>query len=147
MKGEQAEYTIALRNAFMFPPKKRIRKALNVIIRFAEKHARAKEIKISTEVNEYLHENSKNLPRKVNAILLKEENKITVFLQEGTQLKTYKENKEKTKKETEKKKKEEKGKEKKEDTGEDKEQKEKLEDKKEKEKAGHASSIKRKTNK
>src|SRR3989338_3926583 len=147
MKGEQAEYTIALRNAFMFTPKKRIRKALNVIIRFAEKHARAKEIKISTEVNEYLHENSKNLPRKVNAILLKEENKITVFLQEGTQLKTYKENKEKTKKETEKKKKEEKGKEKKEDTGEDKEQKEKLEDKKEKEKAGHASSIKRKTNK
>ena len=112
MKGEQAEYVIGLRNAFMFPPKKRIRKALNVINRFVKKHTRAKEISISNKVNEYLHENSKNIPRRVNATLLKDGDKVTVFLQNGKALKIYTAAIEKAKKEKETKKKEKDGKEK-----------------------------------
>jgi len=41
MKGDKAEYTIGLQRAFLFPPKKRVRKALNEIKRFVKKHARA----------------------------------------------------------------------------------------------------------
>ncbi|MCR4335913.1 MAG: 60S ribosomal protein L31 [archaeon] len=145
MKGEQAEYTIGLRNAFMFPPKKRIRKALNVINRFVKKHTRAKETNISNEVNEELHKNSKNIPRRVNVVLLKENDKVTVFLQNGKQLKAYLEQKakDKKKKETEKKPKEDK-KETKKEAEEDQEKKEKLEEKKAKETVAKAIEMKRK---
>ncbi|MFH1391290.1 MAG: hypothetical protein ABIH20_03190 [Candidatus Diapherotrites archaeon] len=146
MKGEQAEYTIGLRNAFMFPPKKRIRKALNVITRFVKKHTRAKETNISNEINEELHKNSKNIPRRVNVVLLKENDKVTVFLQEGKQLKVYLEEKAKNKKkkDEDKKKKESKKEEKKETKEEDQGKKEKLEEKKAKETAAKAVEMKRK---
>ncbi|MAG18319.1 MAG: hypothetical protein CL944_02495 [Candidatus Diapherotrites archaeon] len=145
MKGEQAEYTIGLRNAFMFPPKKRIRKALNVINRFVKKHTRAKQTNISNEVNEELHKNSKNIPRRVKTILLKENDKVTVFLQEGKQLKVYLEQKEKAKKkkDAEKKAKDSK-KETKKEVEADQEKKEKLEEKKAKETAAKAVEMKRK---
>lgn len=145
MKGNEAEYTIGLRTAFLFPPKKRIRKALNVIKRFVKKHTRAEEILVSNEVNEFLHKNSKNIPRKVKTILLKHEKTINVYLQDGTQLKAYREAQEKEKKEKTKKKEEkEKAKEAKAAPAETEENKEKLEEKKAKEKAAKASEMKRK---
>ena len=145
MKGEQAEYTIGLRNAFMFPPKKRIRKALNVINRFVKKHTRAEQTNISNEVNEELHKNSKNIPRRVNVVLLKENDKVTVFLQEGKQLKIYLEQKSKDKKKKDEDKKSKDKKESKKETKEaDQEKKEKLEEKKAKETAAKAVEMKRK---
>jgi ribosomal protein L31E len=143
MKGEQANYNISLAKAFLYPPKKRIIKAIGVIKKFAKKHTRAKTINISNEVNEYLHKNSKNLPRKVNAILLKENDKITIFMQNGKELKTYLK-----KREEEKKKKEEKKEEQKKEKSEKEEtDKIKLEEKKKKEEAAEAAQMKRKTNK
>jgi len=142
MKGTQAEYVINLGNAFMFPPKKRIRKALNVIHRFVKKHTRSKETLISNEVNNYLHANSKNIPRKVEAILLKEDEKVIVFIQNGKELKTYLKKREQEKKKKEEKKK---TKEAKKEDPKDKENKEKLEEKKEREKSAKASEIKRKS--
>lgn len=143
MKGNEAEYTIGLKTAFLFPPKKRIRKALNVINRFVKKHSRAEKILVSNEVNEFLHKNSKNIPRKVKAILLKREKTVTVYLQNGKQLKAYKESQEKENKEKAKKK-EEKDKAKAAATEEVAGQKEKLEEKKAKEKAAKAAEMKRK---
>ena len=160
MKGNEAEYTIGLKTAFLFPPKKRIRKALNVINRFVKKHSRAEKILVSNEVNEFLHKNSKNIPRRVKTILLKREKTVTVYLQNGKQLKAYKESQEKEKKEKTKKKEavkgspvadtrkgegeKEKAKEAKAAPVEVTEQKEKLEEKKAKEKAAKASEMKRK---
>lgn len=147
MKGNEAEYTIGLKTAFLFPPKKRIRKALNVINRFVKKHSRAEKILVSNEVNEFLHKNSKNIPRRVKAILLKREKTVTVYLQNGKQLKAYKESQEKEKA---KKKEAAKGspegeKDKaKAATEEVAGQKERLEEKKAKEKAAKAAEMKRK---
>ena len=86
------------------------------------------------KVNRLLQENSRNIPRKINAVLVKSGKKVTVYLSGGKQLKEdrKREAEEKEKKKKEQKEKEEKEKPKKE---EETEQKEKLQDKKEKEKA------------
>jgi len=144
MKGEQAEYRINLTNAFMFPPKKRIRKALNEILKFSKKHTRAKETLVSNEVNNYLHKNSKNIPRKVDAILLKEGDKTRVFLKDGKELKVFLDHMAKAKKQKEEKKKAKESKKEGKGAEEEKEKKEKLEEKKAKEEAQKASDIKRK---
>ena len=89
MKGEKADYTISLEKAFMFPVTKRVRKALNEIRNFCSKHARAKETAISNEVNEFIHKNSKNIPRRIKAVLLKENERVVVFLQGGKELPLY----------------------------------------------------------
>src|SRR3989338_7499293 len=116
MKGEKAEYTINLTKAFMFPVTKRVRKALNEIKAFVRKHTRSKEISISNEVNEYIHKNSKNIPRYLKAVLLKDGPRIAVFLQGGKQLEAYQKKKiEEKKKKEEKKSKAEKKEEKKEE--------------------------------
>lgn len=146
MKGEQAEYNIGLAKAFIYQPKKRIVKAINVIKSFVKKHTRAKEVLISNEVNHFLHRNSKNLPRKVNAVFLKENNSVRVFLQKGKDLESYLKNRDAEKKKKEEKRKE--AKEEKKETAEEKEKKQsdekKLEEKKEMEKAAQAAEMKRK---
>lgn len=145
MKGEQASYNIPLAKAFLYQPRKRIIKALNVIKRFAAKHTRAKTILIANEVNEYLHANSKNIPRKVNAVFLKEAEKVTVFLQKGKGIEAYLKKREAEKKKKEEKKKEEKKEEPKEEKTES--DKAKLEEKKKKEEAAEAAQMKRKASK
>ncbi|HLC92158.1 MAG TPA: hypothetical protein VJH23_00460 [archaeon] len=143
MKSEQANYVIPLDKAFSFPPKKRVTKALAVVKAFVKKHTRFNELSVSMEVNEFLHLHSKNIPKRIDATLLKDGGKIIVFMREGKQLAQYQ-----TKKEAEKKKKEQKKEEKK-DSKEKKEEaeekKQKLEDKKEKEDAAKAAGIKRGT--
>ena len=149
VKGDKAEYVIPLNRAFMFPQKKRIRKALNEIKRFVKKHTHSSIISVSNEVNEFLHKNSKNIPRRVRATLYREGGKVGVFLEKGKALEAYikkKGDEQKKKRRAEKEKPAEKGAEEKaaekEKTGEEKE---KLEQKKEKEKAARAAEIKRKT--
>ncbi|MCR4368883.1 MAG: 60S ribosomal protein L31 [archaeon] len=144
MKGEQANYVIPLRDVFDAQPKKRIRKALTEIQRFAKKHTRAKEIAISNEVNEKLHAHSKNIPRRINATLRKEETRVIVFLEGGKELAQFLAKKDATKK----KKKDEEAKKKetkKEDAEKTEDDKKKLEEKKAREDAARASEIKRKT--
>ena len=144
MKGEQADYVIPLDKAFYFPPKKRITKALAVVKAFVAKHTRHKDTMISMEVNEFLHLHSKNIPKKIDATLLKEGGKIIVFLKGGKGLEEHR------KKEAEKKKKDKKEEKKakeepKKDKEAEEEKRQKLEDKKEKEEAEKAAGIKRKT--
>ena len=146
MKGEKAEYKINLPKAFMFPVTKRVRKALSEIKAFVKKHARVKDTAISNEVNEFIHKNSKNIPRGINAVLLKEDKRVIVFLQGGKQLDAYT-----AKKAQEKKKKEEKkaakesqnAKESKDSAEADDEKKRRLEEKKTKEDASKALEHKR----
>ncbi len=106
MKGEKAEYYISFEKAFMFPRPKRVRKALGEIRKFAAKHTRASVISISSEVNELVHRNSKNIPRGIKAVLYREDGKVSVFLREGTGMEAYirKRAEEKKKTEAEKKK-------------------------------------------
>ena len=148
MKGEKANYHITLVKAFYYPRKRWIRKALNEIKRLVQKHTRAKEISISQEVNELLHKNSKNIPRRIQATLLKESEKVTVFLEKGKQIDSYIKKREADKKKAKEKKDEKETKEeKKEQAEKDEEQKKRLEEKKLKEDAAKASDIKRKTGK
>jgi ribosomal protein L31E len=146
MKGNEAEYIISLRKAFDKPPIKRPKAALNEIKKFIKKHTRIENVLISNEVNEFIFKNSKNIPRKLNIVLLKQKNKIKVYLKGSKKLEEDKKAAEKAK-ETKKLKKTETKKETKENTKE-KETKEKhekeLKEKKQKEKAAEAVSIKRK---
>ncbi len=89
MKGDKAEYYISFEKAFMFPRPKRVRKALCAIRDFAAKHTRAKDISISNEVNEFVHKNSRNIPRGIGALLYREDGKVRVFLQKGSGLDAY----------------------------------------------------------
>ncbi|MBI5554140.1 MAG: hypothetical protein HY917_05380 [Candidatus Diapherotrites archaeon] len=150
MKGNEAEYVIPLRDAFRAPPLKRVRKANLAIHRFVFKHTRQKNVTIMPEVNEFIHLHSKNIPRRISAVLVAEEGKIKVFLAGGKQL--AEEKKKKTESEKKKKaaakEKDAKPEEKKaEPTPEEKEKQEKLKEKKAKELAASAVSHKRKTDK
>src|SRR3989344_4187316 len=113
MKGEQADYIIPLRDAFKFPKPKRMIKTLGVIRRFAFKHTRKRDVLIAKEVNEFLHLHSKNIPRRVDSVILIEGEKARIFLREGKELAEFKKKLDEKKKAKEKKteKKEEKGKE------------------------------------
>ncbi|MFH1588031.1 MAG: hypothetical protein ABIA76_01695 [Candidatus Diapherotrites archaeon] len=153
MKGNQAEYVISLVGVFKHPPLKRIKRALNEIKRFVRKHTRIEDVLIDTEVNEFLHKNSKNIPRKVNATLVKAENKIIVYLSNSKRIEEDKKKREERKKEKSKEDKEkkkpkketkEKAKEKTEEEKKEAEHKKKLEEKKQAEKAADAVEHKRK---
>src|SRR3989344_2904667 len=145
MKGEQANYVIGLEKAFLFPPKTRVKKAITQIRKFVKKHTRMQNFALSNEVNEYLHKHSKNIPKKIPATLLREPNRIVIFLQNGKALPEYiKKNAEKKKEQKESKKEEKKDKAEK--TPENDTEK-KLEEKKAKEDAAKAADIKRKTGK
>ena len=86
MKGEQAEYIIPLRDAFKFPKPKRIIKTLGVIKRFAFKHTRKRDVLIAKEVNEFIHLHSKNIPRRIDSIILIDGENARIFLREGKEL-------------------------------------------------------------
>ncbi len=143
MKQDQFETVIPLRKVFEFPKTKRTRKAINEIKAFTQKHAKNVEVQISAEVNRHIQLNSRRIPRKINAVLVKKDNKVKVYLQGGKELK---EDQKMDAQEKEKKKKEEKDSkktdEKKETAKEQEDQKEKLEDKREKEKAAKSLEMK-----
>src|SRR3989344_2533445 len=103
MKGEQAEYIIPLRDAFKFPKPKRIIKTLGVIKRFAFKHTRKRDVLIAREVNEFIHLHSKNIPRRIDSIILLEGEKARIFLREGKELAEFKKKLDEKKKAKEKK--------------------------------------------
>jgi len=150
MKGEQAEYIIPLRDAFKFPKPKRIIKTLGVIKRFAFKHTRKRDVLIAKEVNEFIHLHSKNIPRRIDSIILIDGENARIFLREGKELAEFRKKLDEKKKAKEKKaeKKEEKGKEeKKAESEEDKELERKRQEKKAKEEAAMKTDIKRKTGK
>lgn len=159
MKGEEALYSFNIRKAKMFPKRERITKALGFLKKQVFKHSRDKNPTLATEVNEFLHAHSKNVPEKINVVLRKKDDNVTVFLQGGKQLELVKKKEaEEKKKKAEKKEKDEKEKSKK-DKGEEKseskmteeeklaeaEKERKLADKREKEQAGAALEVKRKT--
>lgn len=146
MKGEKAEYTISLEKAFMFPGTKRLKKALAQIRKFVHKHARPKKVAISNEVSEFIHKQSRNIPRKLKVVLYKEATRVVVFLQNSKEFDSYiKKKAEARKKEAKGKEKEEKksAEEKKEEAKAEEEQKKLLEEKRMKEEAGKAIEIKR----
>ncbi|MEM4257242.1 MAG: hypothetical protein QXU92_00690 [Candidatus Diapherotrites archaeon] len=144
MKGEIAEYTINLAKAFLYQQKKRQTKANKVIKDFVKKHTRAKQIKITNEVNQEINKNSLNIPRKIKVKILKEGETARIFLAKGKELENYLKNKEKNEQKTKEKeqKQEEKTTTKTENT--EKEEKQKLEEKREIEKTAEAIEKKRK---
>ena len=148
MKGEQAEYIIPLRDAFKFPKPKRIIKTLGVIKRFVFKHTRKREVFIAKEVNEFLHKHSKNIPRRIDSVIVIDGENARVFLREGKELEEFKKKLAEKKKAKEKKSEKKEGKDKEEKKAESEEEKElerKKEEKKIKEEAAMKTDIKRKT--
>ncbi len=144
MKGDEAEYIIPLRKAFTQPKGKRIRKALNIIRAFAEKHTRIEKVVLTKDLNEFLLKESKNIPRKVEVLFKKDGERLIIFLKGSREIEEFKKKKAEEEKAKEKKKgkKEEKTKEEKE-AEEEKERKK--EEKKVREKAAEKADIKRKT--
>lgn len=140
MKGEEVEYAIPLRAVFLQPKTKRLRKALNEIRAFTFKHTRINNVAITSDLNSFLNKNSRNIPRKIDAVLRKDGERILVYLKGSKQLEEDKKEKEEAKKEKEKE--EKKGVEKGKEVEEEKERKK--EEKKEKERAAERSAMKRK---
>ncbi|VVB99387.1 Uncharacterised protein [uncultured archaeon] len=157
MKGDKVGYSIDLRNAFKFTALKRPRKALSEIKAFVNKHARPKEIRISNEVNGFIFKHSKNIPRRIEAVLYREGSTVSVFLQGGKEMDAYikmraeekkrkepkKEKKEASKEEKAENGKQESGKVPEGEAAEDAEKKRLLEEKRIKEEAGKALEHKR----
>ncbi len=139
MKGNEAEYVIPLTDTIRQHTLKKARRAIVAVKRFVYKHARIKDVSISNEINEFVWSRSKNIPRKINAILLKDGEKVYVYLKGGKGLEEHKkkaaaEKKEKASKEKAKEA-EKKAEEKKEKTAEEKQQEKLAEEKKAREKA------------
>ena len=86
MKGEKAEYTIPLAFVFSQPRTKRLRKLVAEVRRFAKKHTRTDKISVAMEVNEYLNKNASKLPRRIDTVFIKKDDKIFVYLKDGKQL-------------------------------------------------------------
>jgi ribosomal protein L31E len=147
MKGNEAEYVVPLRDVFNSPKGKRARRTIAEIKKFVWKHARSEDVRITTDVNQYLNKNSWHIPRKISVVLVKDKEKVSVYLKGSKQLEMDKKKaseKEKARKAKEDAKKaKEAAKEKKEESAEDEEQKKKLEEKREKEKAAAALERKR----
>jgi len=149
MKGEQADYIIPLRDAFKFPKPKRMIKTLGVIRRFAFKHTRKRDVLIAREVNEFLHLHSKNIPRRVDSVIVLDGEKARIFLREGKELGKFRKMQADKKKAKDKKKEEKAAKEDKEEKKAEKEEEKELvrkrEEKRIKEEAAMKTDIKRKT--
>ena len=147
MDGNTAEYVVPLREVYNSPKGKRARRAINEIKRFVWKHARSKDVRITTDVNKKITENSNAIPRRIDVILVKDKDVVSVYLKGSKQLEQEKKkasDREKAKKAREDAKKaKEAAKEKKENTEEEEEQKKKLEEKREKERASAALERKR----
>lgn len=86
MKGDKAEYIIPLGGMFNQPRTKRCRKLVMEVKRFVLKHAKVKNVSISRELNEFLGKNSSALPRKIDAVLVKRNDAVVVYLKKGKQL-------------------------------------------------------------
>lgn len=89
MKGDKAEYVIPLRQAFNTPRTRRADKAIFLIREFVKKHTRVpeKDIAISNEVNQLVWKQSRtNIPRKIDAVLKREDKRIFVFLKNGKEM-------------------------------------------------------------
>ncbi len=140
MKQNEVEMVISLKKAFLYPKTKRVRKAINEIKAFVLKNEKNSNPSISPEVSELLTKNSKNIPRKINAILVREEKNVRVYLKDSKQLEQDKKKKQEEKKGKEKK--EKKDKEEK-DSKQDADQKQKLEEKKQKEAAAKSAEMKK----
>lgn len=146
MKQEQFETIISLRKVFLQPTTKRVKKAIKEIKKFVLKHEKNSVPIISNEVNHKILSHSKNIPRKINAVLVKNKEKVTVYLKDGKQLaedrkKAAEEAKAKEKKEKEQKKEEKT--EEKEKEEKDKQEKEKLDQKRQREKATKSAELKK----
>jgi len=150
MKGEESSYVIPLRKVFNAPKTKRARRAVQEVRNFSKRHAKAKEVIVTEEVNEAIWKQGYHIPRSLDVILRKEgEDKVVVYWKSGEQLEALKRKEAaeaKKKKEADKKKKAEKEKEaSKEEKEEKTETKKKLEEKRKKEQSADKSAIKRKT--
>ncbi len=66
-------YTIPLRDAFNFPRKKRVGKAVDIVKRYLQRHAKAEEFNISATLNEALWARGiEKPPRKIRVKLVDE---------------------------------------------------------------------------
>ncbi len=141
-------YVIPLKKLFDKPKRGRAKKAVRAIKEFVKKHKRLEEsqISISKEVNEKIWENGMfGIPRKIEVVLDKIEEKTFVFLKDGKELKEKeKELKEKKKEEKKKETKKEEKKTKEEIQAEEEKAK-KLEEKKQKELNAQKVEFKKKT--
>jgi ribosomal protein L31E len=148
MKGNEAEYIIPLAKVFNEPKNKRFRKAVKEIKDFVTKHTRIENIALSNDLNAFITKDSYNLPRKINAILVKKDNRVKVYLKGSKELEEDKK-KAKAAEEEKRKKKEEKEKKEQEKTADEKaeeeEKEKKKEEKKQREKSLEKADIKRKT--
>lgn len=154
MKGNEAEYVISLVPVFSQPRPKRARKAVIAVKRFVKKHVRSDNAVITEELNREIWKNSKNIPRRLEVMLVKKDDRVYVYLSKGKQLAEDKkrEAEDKKKKEAEKKEKENKAAGKKGEEGKAaesagaqaaEEEKKKREEKREKELAAEKGEIKR----
>ena len=67
-------YVIPLRDAYEASRKKRAKKALNIVRRFAERHMKGEEVKISEGVNKLIWSRSaEKPPRRIKVVMRKDE--------------------------------------------------------------------------
>ena len=65
-------YNVNLGKAWLVPRQKRTNKAINILRKFAKRHGRTEEVKISTDVSEFLWKRGKrHPPRKIQIKLIK----------------------------------------------------------------------------
>src|SRR3989338_7926410 len=86
MKGNEAEYMVPLKWLFTQPKPKRTNKAIGVIKAFVKKHTRKTDVLISPELNEFLWERARHVPRRVAVVLRLEGEMVTVYLKGGKHL-------------------------------------------------------------
>lgn len=147
MKKEEQEYVLPLRNVFRAPKPKRHRRSITAIKRFVWKHARSKNVSITTDVNERIWKEGR-IPRRLEVLLRKEKDgKVIVYLKGSKQIAADKKMREADKKKKEDKRKAKEAAEKKKKTEAEKtaeaDDAKKLKDKREKEKAAAAIEAKR----
>ncbi|HIH17051.1 MAG TPA: hypothetical protein HA252_06620 [Candidatus Diapherotrites archaeon] len=90
MKGNEAEYMVPLKWLFTQPKPKRTNKAIGVIKAFVKKHTRKTDVLISPELNEFLWERARHVPRRVAVVLRLDGERVTVYLKDGKQLESDK---------------------------------------------------------
>jgi len=83
MKGDEAVYTIPLRDAFHVPVTKRASKAVKIVKEFLVRHTKAAEVKLDSSINEALwNRGIKKPPRSVKVKVVKEDNIVKASLAE-----------------------------------------------------------------
>jgi len=136
-RAEEKKYIVGLQPVYLFPRKKRARKAITLIKRFVFKHTRIGEedVLISNKLNEAIWQYGReHIPRKLAIKVIEAEGKANVFLQSEKVKPPAKEEKKGEKKKEEKTP---------EEIAAEEEKKRKEEEKKMVEKAAEAAAIKR----